>query len=140
MIEREGNLTATVMENTGSATLLSIISENIKDGSTLYTDEWTAYNGISKIDNGFTHEKVIHNAKEYVNDKAHTNSVECFWSHLKRGVGGIYHWCSVKHLQAYVDEYALRYNTRKIKTDSRFNLVLQNCEGRLTYKSLITNN
>jgi transposase-like protein len=137
MIERNGNFIATVVDNTKSSTLLPIISENVKDGSTLYTDEWTAYNGLEKLDNAFKHEKVIHSAKEYVNGKAHTNNVECFWSHLKRGVDGIYHWCSVKHLQAYVDEYSLRYNSRSYRTDSRFNLVLQNSEGRLKYKTLI---
>ena len=45
---------------------------------------------------------------------AHTNNIECFWSHLKRGVDGIYHWVSKKHLQSYVDEFSLRFNTRKI--------------------------
>ena len=80
---------------------------------------------------------MIHSAKEYVNGKTHTNNIECFWSHLKRGINGIYHWCSIKHLQAYVDEYSLRYNSRTYRTDNRFNLVLQNSEGRLKYRTLI---
>ncbi|CAJ0630965.1 2810_t:CDS:2 [Entrophospora sp. SA101] len=58
------------------------------------------------------HSQVNHSAKEYVNEKAHTNSVENFWSHLKRGIYGTYHWTSRKHLHSYIDEFTLRYNTR----------------------------
>jgi hypothetical protein len=58
---------------------------------------------------------------------------------MKRGVDGIYHWVSVKHLQSYVDEFALRYNTRKTCTCNRFDLILGNMTRRLTYKDLINN-
>ncbi len=67
MVEREGNLIATVVEDTKSATLFPLITENVQDGSTLYTDEWTAYNTISKLENNFTHERVVHSAKQYFN-------------------------------------------------------------------------
>lgn len=67
---------------------------------------------------------------------AHTNTIEGFWSHLKRGIDGIYHWVSVKHLQSYANEFSLRYNSRKFDTDQRFNFVLANMVGRLTYKEL----
>jgi C4-type Zn-finger protein len=66
--------------------------------------------------------------------KPRTNNIEGFWSQFKRVIDGIYHWASVKHLQSYVDEFALRYNTRKFNAKDRFNLVLDNIEGRLTYK------
>ena len=69
---------------------------------------------------------------------SHTNGLENFWSHLKRTIDGTYHWCSVKHLQTYVDECALRYNSRKISTSERFNLILVNSTGRLSYKTLIS--
>ena len=68
---------------------------------------------------------------------AHTNCVECFWSHLKRMVDGIYHWVSAEHLQSYVNEETLRYNTRSFSTSHRFDLILANVAGRLTYKELI---
>lgn len=68
---------------------------------------------------------------------AHTNGIENFWSHLKRGIDGIYHWVSKTHFQSYVDEFTYRFNTRKLSTNQRFNLVLENVSGRLTYKELI---
>jgi hypothetical protein len=85
----------------------------------------------------YSHIRVNHSAKEYVNGFAHTNGIENFWSHLKRGIDGIYHWVNVPHLQSYVNEYTLRYNTRKFTTAGRFDLVLSNVAGRLTYKELI---
>lgn len=69
---------------------------------------------------------------------AHTNGIENFWSHLKRGIDGIYHQVSKEHLQAYVDEFTLRFNTRKFETKDRFNLVLSGVANkRLTYQKLI---
>lgn len=70
-----------------------------------------------------------HSAKIFVDGIAHTNGLENFWSHLKRTIDGTYHWCSVKHLQTYVDECSLRYNTRNSKTDVRFNFVLENSKS-----------
>jgi hypothetical protein len=69
---------------------------------------------------------------------AHTNGIENFWSHLKRGIDGIYHWCSKEHLQSYVDEFTLRFNTRDYNTQGRFDLILSAVANkRLTYKALI---
>lgn len=99
------------------------------------TDEWTAYNSLHL---NCTHLRVNHGAKEYVNLMAHTNGIENFWSHLKRGIDGIYHWGSKPHLQSYVNEFALRYNTRKFDSADRFDVILSNIEGRkLTYENLI---
>jgi hypothetical protein len=67
----------------------------------------------------------------------HTNGIENFWSHLKRGIDGIYHWVSRDHLQSYVNEFTLRYNTRTFSTSTRFDYVLNNMVGRLTYKDLV---
>ncbi len=66
-----------------------------------------------------------------------TNTIEGFWSLLKRGIIGIYHFTSKKHLQMYIDEFTFRYNSRNISTANRFNLMLSNSEHRLTYKDLI---
>ena len=86
----------------------------------------------------YYHLSVNHSAKEYVNGMAHTNGIENFWSHMKRGVDGIYHWVSTKHLQSYVDEFSLRYNTRKVCTCNRFDLILENMARRLRYQDLIS--
>jgi len=110
------------------------IEKNVEAGTSVMTDEWHAYN---KLNEKYKHSRCNHGAKKYVDAAAHTNGIENFWSHLKRGVEGIYHWVSRAHLQRYVDEFALRYNTRKEKTDARFNLVLGNITGRLKFQTLI---
>ncbi|MBL7824158.1 MAG: IS1595 family transposase [Saprospiraceae bacterium] len=133
--ERNGNIIATVVEDTKGSTIQPIIKEHIGVGSVVSTDEWLGYNGLNK---DFTHIRVNHSAKEYVNLMASTNGVENFWSHLKRGVDGIYHWVSKEHLQSYVDEYSLRYNTRKCTQQDRFDLVLSGVSNKkLTYQTLI---
>lgn len=70
-------------------------------------------------------------------NKFHTNNIENFWSLLKRGIVGIYHFTSIKHLSRYCDEFAHRYNTRNIKDNDRFDFNISNSEGRLKYKDLI---
>jgi hypothetical protein len=67
----------------------------------------------------------------------HTNTIEGFWAVLKRGIYGIYHQVSHKHLQRYCDEFAARYSTREVKDHERFINALKNSEGRLTYNQLI---
>lgn len=134
MVERNGKLNANVVENVGSATLTREIIANVKESASLYTDEWLGYKGVSRI---YDHSIVKHNQGQYVNGRVHTNTIEGFWSLLKRGIFGIYHFTSKKHLQMYVDEFVFRYNTRNITSNSRFDLMLGNMENRLTYKELI---
>jgi transposase-like protein len=124
-----------VVANTKQETVKPIINTTITKGASVYTDEWSAYNNLHK---NFNHERVNHGAKEFVNGMAYTNNLEGFWSHLKRGIDGIYHWVSKDHLQSYVNEFTLRYNTRSQTTQNRFDLVLSSVAGkRLTYESLI---
>jgi transposase-like protein len=122
MIERSGNLVAKVVKDVKGNTLKPIIYQGVKKGSIIHSDEWFAYTGLSR---DFNHLIVHHGKGEYVKESAHTNNIECFWSHLKRGVVGVYHWVSKKHLQQYVDEFVFRYNTRNISGYERFSLLLQ---------------
>src|SRR5437868_723001 len=62
--------------------------------------------------NGYAHKRVHHSAKVYVIGDAYTNTMEGFWSLVKRGIGGVYHNVSAKYLQSYFDEYSFRYNHR----------------------------
>jgi transposase-like protein len=133
--ERGGNVIAKVIEDRTKDTLLPIVHKTVEPNSVIMTDEYSAYNDLSKH---FQHHTVNHSAKQYVNAMAHTNGIENFWSHLKRGIDGIYHSVSKGHLQSYVDEFTLRFNTRKLDTQSRFNLVLSGVtDKKLTYKELI---
>jgi len=134
MVERNGKLNAHKVDDVQSQTLTKEIIKNVKESANLYTDEWLGYNGISKI---YDHSVVKHNEGEYVNGRIHTNTIEGFWSLLKRGIIGIYHFISKKHLQNYVDEFVFRYNTRNSNEVDRFNLLLSNTEIRTTYRRLI---
>ena len=134
MVERNGKLVAKHVPNTTMETLSTQILKNIKDTATIYTDEYTSYARLKRV---YDHEVVKHSQHQYVKGRVHTNTIESFWAILKRGIFGIYHFTSKKHLQLYVDEFAFRYNTRNGSEVERFNLLLQNTENRITYKKLI---
>ena len=133
MVERKGKLNAKVVPDTTCGTLTRETVRYVKD-ALVCTDEWWGYNSIKKL---FRHSIVNHKCREYVRDDIYTNTIEGFWSLLKRGIVGIYHFTSKHHLQKYIDEFVFRYNTRNFSECERFNLLLQNTEHRLTYKELI---
>ena len=136
MLERSGHVIAKVVENTKKRTLQPIIIANVAPTAHVMTDEWTAY---FMLDKHRKHSRVSHSAKQYVDGMVHTQGIENFWSQMKRGLNGIYHWVSTQHLQSYVDEFSLRYNSRKLETQQRFDMILANVAGkRLTYEDLIT--
>ncbi|WP_299675708.1 IS1595 family transposase [uncultured Dokdonia sp.] len=134
MVQRDGKLKAVKIPDTTTETLSTEIVNAVKEGATLYTDEYSSYKALQRI---YDHQFVKHSRKQYVNGRIHTNTIEGFWSLLKRGIFGIYHFTSKKHLQMYVDEFVFRYNTRKGTENERFNLLLSNTENRITYKELI---
>lgn len=120
MLERDKEVRAFVLDDAKRDTIMAKIHENVKKGSQIMTDEHKAYYWLYSQ---FKHQVVNHSKGEYKKGAdAHTNSIEGFWSTLKRGVYGIYHHVSKKHLQHYVNEFAFRYNNRKNK--GMFDLVL----------------
>jgi transposase-like protein len=122
VVERKGKVIATVTTDTTSNTIYPIISQNVALNSTVYTDEYPVYNRVAKL--GYKHLRVNHSAKLYVDGSAHTNTIEGFWSLVKRGIDGVYHAVSPKYLQSYVNEYSFRYNHRKSETPM-FQLMLR---------------
>jgi len=135
ILERNGNVKGFVLNKAYGETIKPILKQNINKSAVVVTDGFGAYNGI---DNHFKkHIVVNHQNNEYTNGAFSTNHIENFWSLLKRGIFGIYHFTSQKHLQKYVNEFAFRYNTRDSGTSNRFNAMLSNTEFRLTYKELI---
>lgn len=134
IIERGGSVRAFPISGTEKADLQGAIVENVKAGSTVYTDCHRSYMGMT----GYHHEAVKHSVGEYVRDKAHTNGIESFWALLKRGHYGVYHYMSVKHLHRYVNEFSFRHNTAKVGTmDFIGKTVEKMVDCRLTYKELI---
>lgn len=134
MVERGGKLRAVKVPNTTTETLSTEIIKGIKEGAILYTDEFSSYKSLKRI---YDHQFVKHSKSEYVKGRIHTNTIEGFWSILKRGIIGVYHFTSKKHLQLYIDEFVFRYNSRKSTEANRFNLLLTNITNRITYKELI---
>ncbi len=133
-VQRDGKVKTKIVPDTTKESLIPAVYENIEKGSVMVSDENPSYNDVSK---DYSHAKVNHSAKEYVRGAAHTNTIEGFWSLLKRQIIGIHHNVSPKHLQRYCNEAAYRYNNKELLQDERFSDALSNCDGRLTYKSLI---
>ncbi len=110
LAERKGRVMAMTVPNVSKAALFPHIMEKVLPKSTVYTDEFPTYRSLARA--GYQHKRVCHAEKVYVSGDVHTNSIEGFWSLVKRGIGGVYHAVSAKHLQGYLNEYAWRYNRR----------------------------
>jgi transposase-like protein len=111
LAERKGKIIAKVVPNVQAETLLPIIKEKVLESSAVYTDELPSYDRLPKL--GYQHRRIHHASKVYVMGDIHTNTVEGFWSLVKRGIGGVNHAVSAKYLQSYLNEYAFRYNRRE---------------------------
>jgi transposase len=111
IVERQGRARAIVIPDVKAHTLLPQVNSNVNKDSTVYTDDLPSYNNLESM--GFKHETIAHSQKIYVaSGDIHTNSVEGFWSQLKRSIDGTYHHVTPEHLQEYADEYSFRYSHR----------------------------
>ena len=120
MVQRGGNVYIKHIPNTGKWTLLNQIKQNVSPEATIYSDELRSYVNLPKL--GYKHDSVQHSAYEYARGEVHTQNIENVWSHLKRGITGVYRRVSPKYLQGYADEYAFRYNHRN--EDQMFHTLL----------------
>ncbi|HXA66434.1 MAG TPA: IS1595 family transposase [Bryobacteraceae bacterium] len=111
MVERKGRVIGKAIEAVDAKTLVGNIREYVLPESTVYTDELPAYNTVG-AKKQYNHRRIHHSSKVYVVGDIHTNSVEGFWSLIKRGIGGVYHSVGSGYLQTYLDEYSYRYNRR----------------------------
>ena len=100
--------------------LLEIINQAVKNPCMLITDEFSGYRNLSRTHH--LHLQINHQ-EAFASGVVHTNNIESFWATLKRGVMGIYHHVSVKHMQDYVNEFCFRYNNRS--NENTFDLVLK---------------
>ncbi len=114
LASRKGQVKANVVANVKTITLQPIINASVKKNSMVITDELLSYNKVAR--SGYNHQTVKHAIREYVRGKIHTNSIEGFWSQLKRSIDGTHHAVSPKYLQTYVDEYVYRWNERRNET------------------------
>jgi transposase-like protein len=122
IVERRGRVIAKTIESVNAENLVGNVRKYVLPQSTVYTDELNAYN-TTPSGRQYNHRRINHSAGVYVMGDIHTNSVEGFWSLIKRGIGGTYHAVSQKFLQSYLDEYSFRYNRRD--------------QGNLIFKSIL---
>jgi transposase len=111
LVERGGEVRAKVLNRVTTAEVFRYLYMNVEEGATVYTDELAVYNYAQSW--GYHHDRVHHASEEYVRGPVHTNTIEGFWSQLKRSLDGTYHHVSARHLHRYVGEFAWRYNRRR---------------------------
>lgn len=121
ILQRDGKLSTRVINNVYKDTILDLLRYHVRYGQTIYSDELSVYRRL--CDYGFKHEITKHTS-HFVRGDVHTNNIECFWSHLKRGLNGVYISVSDKYLPAYANEFAWRWNHRDLK-DEMFFLLLE---------------
>jgi transposase-like protein len=107
MVERGGRIRVTANP---AAPLYGNVIQHVLPRTNVYTDEAPAYWRLGAM--GYQHSRVHHKQRVYVSGEVHTNTIEGFWSFVKRGISGVYHSVSAKYLQMYLDEYTFRWNHR----------------------------
>jgi transposase-like protein len=136
MVQRGAEVRSMHLATVTAATLRPIMLAHIDDKSALYTDDAGMYR---KMSDDFSHEVVNHSAEEYVRGDVHTNTIEGYFSILKRGINGTYHHVSQQHLGRYLAEFDFRYNNRSalgVEDEARSEHAMRGIVGkRLTYRS-----
>ncbi|MDD9961279.1 MAG: IS1595 family transposase [Gammaproteobacteria bacterium] len=131
-----GRVVTKVVQDGSKATLQQFVKANVPADSVVYTDESTAYSGLP-----YDHDTVVHSIHEYVRGDVSTNSIESYWSGLKRAHMGTFHKLSPKHLQRYLDEFETKQNLRSCDTMVIMSLMVIGMEGHiLRYQDLILDN
>jgi transposase-like protein len=129
-----GKVVARVLPDVTANEIMGVVTKHVVPGAVVYTDEYPSYKRLRAMRdaNGkrmYRHYQIRHKDRVYVNGHIHTNSVEGFWSLVKRGIGGVYHSVSSKYLQTYLDEYTFRYN-RRHEGNQQFRAILSRVSER----------
>lgn len=135
MLQRNGKVICRVTKDTKSENLTPHILENVSSDATLMMDDWCGYNSVQRI---YNYHMVDHGHKIYVDGDAYTNNIEGFWgTFCKRAFSGCYNMASGAHMHRYFDEFAFRYNTRKVSDKERFEEFFDNIEYQTTYNEIV---
>jgi len=121
LLERAGRIKLRVIEKANGENIKPVIAETVSEGATIVTDGFGGYAGLYQLHK--EHQILNKSKQEYVKGEYHTNTLEGFWTLLKRGIYGQYHKVSSKYLQSYLDEFTFKYNHRANK--SNFALLIQ---------------
>jgi len=133
VIQRGGEVRLKEIEKADYESVIPFLVKSVHQGTKLMTDEHVAYGTMDRL---YDHQTITHMLKEYVRGEVHTNTIENFWSVLKRGIYGTYHFISTKHVQNYLEEFAFRFNSREISEAQRFDKMVSLSSHRITYKNL----
>jgi len=134
LVERNGRVRSLIMPKVTAQNLKDMIRSHVEPSAKLMTDSFNLYKGLNK--EFASHETVNHYRKEWVRGEAYTNTVEGYFSLLKRGLAGTYHHVSKHHLHRYLAEFDFRYSARKTDDAMRSMLAVKGTEGkRLQYQN-----
>ena len=136
LVERKGQVRSQHVPSVSAATLRPILTSQLDAATSLMTDDAGENRNLHKV---FPkHQKVNHSIGEYVRGDAHTNTIEGYFSILKRGIVGTYHHVSQQHLKRYLAEFDYRYNEREALGMSDADRMEKSVQGivgrRLTYR------
>lgn len=132
LVQRGGIVKSQVMTRLTGKNLKEFVYENVDNTSVLMTDEFKSYKMLRK---NYQHKTIRHDLGKYVQGQVHTNTVEGYFSLLKRGITGVFHHVSKKHLHRYLSEFDFRYNMRKRDDGVLAYMLLNGIEGkRLLYR------
>ena len=135
LVERQGKVRSYHVPDVTGENLKRVLMDKIAPDSHVITDSSPRYNEMKRLQPFAKYEQVNHSKGEYVRGKAHTNTVEGYFSLLKRGLIGTYHHVSSHHLNRYISEFDFRYNNREVTDSERANVALKGITGkRLTYR------
>jgi transposase-like protein len=136
IVERQGKVRAQKLNSVSIEEIYPIVEKTVEQGAKVMTDDLPTY---QKLGLNFNHFVINHSQGSYAKGLIYTNTIEGFWSLLKRGIIGIYHFVSYKHLNAYCNEFSFRYNTRRLAESERFDLAIIQATGRrLKFAALIS--
>lgn len=133
MLQRGGRVRAMIVPNVQMLALKKAVYAHIKGGSTIMGDGFQGYRALVAYDVRC----VDHSLGWYVDGETHTNTIEGFWSQLKRGINATYHHVAPKHLNKYLQEFVFKYNYRKLDTQQQIERILWNMKIKVTQKQMI---
>jgi transposase-like protein len=136
LLERNGRVRPKIVADVTGKTLKGVIEANVDKSARIMTDEGSGYRGLKN--DGWRHASVTHSMWEYVRGDVHTNSIEGFFGMLRRGLDGIYHSVSRKHLHRYLSEFEFRHNHRELDDGQRTVVAIRSANNkRLTYRQQV---
>jgi transposase-like protein len=110
-VERGGKVRATIIPDSRAGTVQGKVREYVLPESLIYTDDWAGYHGLGRRD--YTHRRINHSARVYVEGDVHTQTIDGFFGMLKDAIRGVHHGVSEAWLPGYINEYVWRWNNRE---------------------------